>query len=217
MKPLLRSAVLLVIATGLAACPVQAGAATHQPPAEGRPYVQLQHPQPVREAAATEAVEFFWYDCVHSQQLEQPLQDWARRHRADVVLRRVPAVWQGSPGEGRQLGHARLYYTLERLGEVDRLQLAVYRSVREHKEDVTTEDAATAWAVRQGVDEGAFRSAYRSAEVGRQASEAAELFRRYEIDELPSVVVGGRYRTSPTPAGGVREMPGVLDRLVEAG
>ncbi|MFC9329840.1 thiol:disulfide interchange protein DsbA/DsbL [Kitasatospora sp. NPDC057015] len=217
MKSLLRSAVLLTVATGLAACPVQAGAATHQPAAEGHPYVQLAHPQPVREAARVEAVEFFSYDCVHSQQLEQPLQDWARRHQADVALRRVPAVWPGSPGEQGQQGLARLYYALDGLGEVERLQSAVYRSVRESREDLRSEEAATAWAVRQGVDEGAFRSAYRSAGTDRQVSEAAELLRRYEIDELPSVVVQGRYRTSPTAAGGVREMPAVLDRLVEQG
>ena len=217
MKPLLRSTVLLAVATGLAACPVQAGAATHLPPAGHGRYATLEHPQPVRAAEKTEAVEFFWYDCVHSHQLEEPLQAWAGRHRADVTLRRVPAVWPGSPGEQRQLGHARLYYTLERLQLVDRLQLAVYRAVREADADVTTEDTATTWAAGQGVDAQAFRAAYRSAEVGRQAEGAAELFRRYEITELPSVVVQGRYRTSPTAAGGVKEMPAVLDRLVEQG
>ncbi len=214
MKPLLRSTVLLAVATGLAACPVQAGAATHRPSADNGRYTTLEHPQPVRASEKTEAVEFFWYDCVHSHQLEQPLQSWAGRHRADVALTRVPAVWPGSPGEQRQLGHARLFYTLERLQLVDRLQLAVYRSVREAKEDVTTEDAATAWAVRQGVDGQAFRTAYRSAEVGQRTEGAAAVFQRYEITELPSVVVQGRYRTSPTTAGGVKELPAVLDRLV---
>ncbi len=44
--------------------------------------------------------------------------------------------------------------------------------------------------------------------------EAAALFVRYGINELPTVVVQGEYRTSPTNAGGVEAMPEVMDHLV---
>ncbi|WP_406195873.1 thiol:disulfide interchange protein DsbA/DsbL [Kitasatospora sp. NBC_01560] len=216
MKSLLRSTVLLAVATGIVAFPAQAGAATtHQPAAESAQFVRLDHPQPVRESARTEAVEFFWYDCGHSQQLEQPLQAWVEKHRADADLRRVPAIWQGSPEERAQRGHARLYYTLERLGLVERLQTTAFRAIHTNDQDLTTEGTATDWAVRQGVDQQRFRDTYRSADVQRSVDEAAALFVRYEINELPTVVVQGEYRTTPTRAGGVAAMPDVLDRLVE--
>ncbi|MGV9270467.1 thiol:disulfide interchange protein DsbA/DsbL [Kitasatospora sp. NPDC003701] len=216
MKSLLRSTVLLAVATGIAASPVQAGAATvHQPSREGAQSVRVDQLKPVRESARTEAVEFFWYDCGHSQQLEQPLQAWAEKHRADVNLRRVPAIWQGSPEERAQRGHARLYYTLERLGLVERLQTSAFRAVHTNEQDLTTEDATTDWAVRQGVDPQVFRDAYRSAEVQRSVEDAAALFVQYRINELPTVVVQGEERTSPTKAGGVGAMPDELDRLVE--
>ncbi|MFJ9697568.1 thiol:disulfide interchange protein DsbA/DsbL [Kitasatospora sp. NPDC101183] len=212
---LLRSAALLALAAGIAASPVQAGAAAHQHPVEGAQFVKLDHPQPVRESARTEAVEFFWYDCSHSQQLEQPLQGWAERHRADVALRRVPAIWQGSPDEDTQRAHARLFYALDRLGLVDRLQASAFRSIHTDRADLTTETAATDWAVRHGVDAQRFRQAYRSAEVSRSVDEAASEFVRYGVNELPTVVVQGEYRTSPTRAGGVEAMPEVLDYLVQ--
>ncbi|WP_327074782.1 thiol:disulfide interchange protein DsbA/DsbL [Kitasatospora purpeofusca] len=214
MKSILRTTLLLAVVAGIAASPVQAGAVTHQPPREGAQYVRLDHPQPVRESARTEAIEFFWYDCGHSQQLEQPLQAWTERHRADVDLRRVPAIWQGSREETAQRGHARLYYTLERLGLVERLQAAAFRAVHTNEQDVTTEDTATDWALRQGVDQQAFREAYRSEDTLRAVDEAAALFVRYGINELPTVVVQGEYRTSPTNAGGVEAMPEVMDHLV---
>ncbi|GAA2997477.1 thiol:disulfide interchange protein DsbA/DsbL [Kitasatospora sp. NPDC127116] len=214
-KSLLRSTVLLAVAVGIAASPVQAGAMSHQPPAEGAKFVELDHPQPVRVSARTEAVEFFWYDCGHSQALEQPLQVWAEKHRADVVLRRVPAVWPGSQDEAVQRGHARLYYALDRLGLVGRLQAGVFRAVHNEGLDLTTEATATDWAVRNGVDAQAFGRAYRSAAVGRSVDEAAAAFTRYGINELPTVVVQGEYRTSPTQAGGVEAMPEVLDHLVQ--
>ncbi|MER7847944.1 thiol:disulfide interchange protein DsbA/DsbL [Kitasatospora sp. NPDC096077] len=214
-KSLLRSTVLLAVAAGIAVSPVQAGAVTHQPPSEGAQFVRLDHPQPVRENARTEAVEFFWYDCGHSQALEQPLQAWAEKHRSDVALRRVPAIWQGSPDEGTQRAHARLYYTLERLGLVERLQVSAFRAIHTDRADLTTETAATDWAVRHGVDAQSFRTAYDSAEVRTSVDDAAAQFVRYGINELPTVVVQGEYRTSPTKAGGVEAMPEVLDYLVQ--
>ncbi|MFB7127987.1 thiol:disulfide interchange protein DsbA/DsbL [Kitasatospora sp. NPDC056273] len=214
-KSLLRSTVLLAVAVGIAASPVQAGAITHQIPFGGAQFVKLDHPQPVRESVRTEAVEFFWYDCSHSQALEQPLQAWAEKHRADVALRRIPAVWPGSPDEAAQRSHARIFYTLERLGQVDRLQVSVFRAVHTERGDLTTEAAATDWAARQGVDAKAFGETYRSAEVTRSVEEAAADFTRYGVNELPTVVVQGEYRTSPTQAGGVEAMPEVLDHLVQ--
>ncbi|MFE2726414.1 thiol:disulfide interchange protein DsbA/DsbL [Kitasatospora sp. NPDC059327] len=216
MKNLLRSTLLLAVATGIAASPVQAGAATtHQPSREGAQSVRVDQLKPVRESARTEAVEFFWYDCGHSQQLEQPLQTWAEKHRADVTLRRVPAIWQGSPEERAQRGHARLYYTLERLGLVERLQTSAFRAVHSNEQDLTTEDATTDWAVRQGIDAQTFRDAYRAADVQRSVDDAAAQFVQYQINEVPTVVVQGEERTSPTRAGGVEAMPAALDRLVE--
>lgn len=214
MKSLLRTAVLLAVSGGLLTGPAAVAAvpgAAHP----GAQYVRLHHPQPVRETAKHEAVEFFWYDCTHSQQLELPLEQWAERHRADVALRRVPAVWPGGPDEQVQLAHARLYYTLESLGVVDRLQLDVFRDVQEQRADLTTEDLAAGWALRHGLDTAKFRAAYGSAEVDRATREAPSLLTRYEVTELPTVVVQGRYRTGPSAAGGVDRMPAVLDRLVE--
>ncbi|MER6399792.1 thiol:disulfide interchange protein DsbA/DsbL [Kitasatospora sp. NPDC001603] len=216
MKSLLRSTVLLAVATGIAASPVQAGAATtHQPSREGSQSVRVDQLKPVRESARTEAVEFFWYDCGHSQQLEQPLQAWAEKHRSDVNLRRVPAIWPGSPEERTQRGHARLYYTLERLGLVERLQTSAFRAVHTDDKDLTTEDTTTDWAVRQGVDERTFRDAYRSDDVRRAVDDAAAMFVQNKINELPTVIVQGEERTTPTRAGGVSAMPDALDRLVE--
>ncbi|MBV2156021.1 thiol:disulfide interchange protein DsbA/DsbL [Kitasatospora sp. SUK 42] len=214
-KSLLRSTVLLAVAAGIVASPLQAGAAPHRHPVEGVQFVRLDHPQPVRESARTEAAEFFWYDCGHSQALEPSLQAWAEKHRADVALRRVPAIWPGSPEERVQRAHARLYFTLERLGLVERLQTTAFRSIHNDGVDVTTEATATNWAARQGVDAQRFRAAYGSAEVRRSVDDAAAQFKRYGVNELPTVVVQGEYRTSPTKAGGVEAMPEVLDYLVQ--
>ncbi|MFD0573662.1 DsbA family protein [Kitasatospora gansuensis] len=104
---------------------------------------------------------------------------------------------------------------MEQLGEVDRLQLAVFRAVRERETDVTTEETATAWALTAGLDPDKFRAAYRSSEVERATEEAGELLARYQVDELPTVLVQGGHRVQPSRDGGVEGMPAALDRLVD--
>ncbi|WP_405016447.1 thiol:disulfide interchange protein DsbA/DsbL [Kitasatospora sp. NBC_00070] len=210
MNPLLRTAVLAAVASGLLVTPA---VAAPEVPHEGGLVGRIDNPGPGR-AVKQEAVEFFWYDCGHSQQLEVPLERWAEKHRSDVTLRRVPAVWAGSREEQTQRGHARLYYTLEQLGEVDRLQLAVFRAVHERETDVTTEETALAWARTVGLDPAGFLTAYRSEEVQRATDAAAGLLTRYQVDELPTVLVQGGQRVQPSRDGGVEGMPDALDRLV---
>ncbi|MDH6122181.1 thiol:disulfide interchange protein DsbA/DsbL [Kitasatospora sp. GAS204B] len=211
MKPVTRAVVLLVSV----ACTFGAAVPVSDAASADTAYVNLRHPQPVRDKAKREVVEVFWYGCVHSQLLEQPLEQWAARQPADVVLRRLPAVWPGESDQTVERAHARLYYTLERLGEVDRLQGAVFHAVRDEHQDLTTEAAAADWAVSQQVDRTRFTTAYESDQVGQEVAQAPNDLARYEITELPSAVVQGQYLTSPTRAGGVDAMPQVLDQLLE--
>ncbi|WP_206745153.1 thiol:disulfide interchange protein DsbA/DsbL [Kitasatospora sp. CB01950] len=196
---------------------------TQEAPAQQAPAPQAAAPQAPAPQGSTngpkatrthEAVEFFWYDCMHSAALEAPLADWAAKHRSDVTLRRIPAIWVGSPDEAEQRAHARLFYTLDRLGEVDRRQAAVFRAVRDEHADLATEQGAADWAAGHGIDAAKFRAAYRSAEVDRAVEQAPKLFADYQVNELPTVIVDGNGRTSPTRAGGVDNMPAALDRLV---
>ncbi|WP_035792575.1 thiol:disulfide interchange protein DsbA/DsbL [Kitasatospora mediocidica] len=221
MTSVSRLVVLLVSAgltLGVASTPGAAVAAVPSgapAPREGGSYVRLQHPQPVADSARREVVEVFWYGCEHSQLLEQPLEDWAAHRPSDVVLRRIPAVWSDNADQDVERAHARLFYTLDRLGEVDRLQSAVFRAVRGEGLDLTTEDLAAGWAAGQQVDAQRFRAAYESDEVGRETAQASKELARYEVTELPSLVVQGSYRTGPVQAGGVDRMPAVLDDLLQ--
>jgi protein dithiol oxidoreductase (disulfide-forming) len=212
MGILRRTASVLALAAVALALPAAAPAEAAQgAPGEGSRYVRLTRPQPVATPGKREVLEFFWYGCPHSRLLEQPLADWAARQPKDVVVRRVPAVTAGEPASR---GQARLYYALERLGLVGRLQRAAFRAVVEQHHDLADEATAAEWATRHGVDRRAFLAAYESAEVGRRTAAAPALLERYQVPELPSVVVQGRYRTAPTLTDGVEGVMPVVDRLV---
>jgi thiol:disulfide interchange protein DsbA len=207
MTPVARAAALFATAViGLAGAPAQASA-------DGT-YAPLKHPQPVAKANTREVVEFFWYGCSHSQTLEKPLEDWAAKQPKDVVLRRIPAVWSSAPDQDVERAHARLFYTLDKLGQVNRLQLAVFHAVRDQHVDLTTEAKAAQWAEQQKVDRKQFTAAYESPEVARETEQAPQEMMRYEITELPTAVVQGANQTSPTRAGGAEQMLPVIDQLL---
>ena len=83
---------------------------------EGKNYARLKVPQPVESGKKIEVIEFFSYGCPHCSDLEPYLQNWFKTAPADVQFRRVPVMFQE---RGRVL--AKIYYTLDALGEETRL------------------------------------------------------------------------------------------------
>lgn len=209
-QSLLRICAALALATTALAFQAPVGLAEATPRA-GAEFVRLPHP--VAQAPQQQVVEVFWYGCVHSYELETPLDDWAARQSPPVQVIRIPAAWSNTPV---MLAYARLYYTLDRLGQAQQLAIPAFHAVLDEHRALTTEDAATEWASEQGVDPDAFRAAYESPEVVQETAAAPALRESYGVHEMPSVVVGGRYRTSPFLAdGGVTGTVPVVDYLYQ--
>ena len=135
--------------------------------------------------------------------------EWEKRKPADVVVRRIPAVLR----EG-WLADAHLYYTLELLGEADRLHTVVFDSV--HKGQLRTSDpeAVAAWAAKNGIDAQKWQSTYTNNEVRNRVIRAMALAGNYDVRGTPALIVDGRYQTGGGIAGGLNNIPVVLDGLI---
>jgi thiol:disulfide interchange protein DsbA len=189
-------AALLAFGSAIAAQPAT--------PRAGYEYRDIK-PQPVLTGARIEVVEFFWYGCPFCNQLQPPLESWLRQKPEDVELRRIPAIFRES-----WVPHARLYYTLEALGELPRLHQAVYRAYHGDRENLNTPDSTAEWAARNGIERPRWLTAWNSPEVERKVEAARALTRDYEIQGTPSLVVDGRYVTS---SGMSETVPGVVTIL----
>lgn len=137
------------------------------------------------------------------------LAEWEKRKPADVVIRRIPAVLR----EG-WLADAHLYYTLELLGEADRLHAIVFDSVHMNHLRTSDPEAVAAWAVKNGIDAQKWQLAYTNNEVRNRVIRAMTLAQNYDVRGTPAVIVDGRYQTSSGMAGGVANVPAVLDALI---
>ena len=166
-------------------------------------------PQPVQVSSGIEVIDFFWYGCPYCNQLQPALEHWISRKPADVTVRRIPAILRDSWAP-----HARIYYTLEALGEVERLHQHVYHGYHVDQLHMSKPEVMSEWAVRNGIDRSRWDQAYGSIEVQRKVEEAAKLTRAYGITGTPSLVVHGRYLTSGNMAESLNGMIRILDGLV---
>ena len=165
----------------------------------------LINPQPVATGNRVEVIEFFWYGCPHCNNLQPPLEAWLKRKPADVELRRIPAVFRES-----WVNHARIFYTLEALGELPRLHQAVYRAIHAENEPLTSAAATAAWALRNGIEPARWAAAYGSPEVDKKLRFSVDATRAYDVPGTPSLVVDGRWLTS---SGMAESMPAVITTL----
>ncbi len=187
-----------------------AHAPAQQPPRSRLSYeYRLIEPQPVAAGERVEVVEFFWYGCPYCFQLQPPLESWLKRKPDDVELRRIPTIFRES-----WVPHARLYYTLEAVGEIGRLHQAVYRAFHEDREDLSTAETTAQWVGRHGIERSRWMVAYNSPEVDRKVEQSRVFTRSYAIKGTPSLVVDGRYLTSTGMTESVPEVIPILEDLI---
>jgi thiol:disulfide interchange protein DsbA len=176
-------------------------------PVEGKDYVAVPLPQPT-SGGKVEVTEFFWYGCAHCFALEPKLQAWVARLPKDVQFRRVPAVlaahWQSM---------AKSFYALEATG-VD-MHGKMFNAIHVEKINLNDEQTFLQWVAKQGGESARVGDAYRSFGVNGKLQAARQLNASYGLTSVPSLVVGGRYLTSPSMAGGADQMFEVVDYLVE--
>ncbi len=190
--------------------------AAHQPasplPIRAEIEYRVIKPQAVSVANGIEVIDFFWYGCPHCHNLQPSLEHWISQKPADITVRRIPAILRDSWAP-----HARLYYTLEALGEVERLHQRVYHDYHVTKLSLGSPDVAADWAASNGIARARWEESYNSPAVQRKVEEASKLARAYSITGTPSLVVNGRYLTSgnmtETPNGTVRILDGLIAKI----
>lgn len=167
-------------------------------------------PQPVETGDKIEVIDFFWYGCPYCYRLQPSLEDWASRKPADVTLRRIPAVLRDPWAP-----HARIYYALEALGEVERLHQQVYHGYHIEKLRMSLPEVMEEWAVRHGIDRDKWAAAYRAPETDAKVEQAKAAVRRYAVTGTPSLVVDGRYLTSSAMSETLPGVIGIVEQLIE--
>jgi thiol:disulfide interchange protein DsbA len=169
-----------------------AAVAAAQTPKAGVDYSIYEIPQPTdAPAGKIEVTEFFFYTCPHCADMEPLLEKWAKALPKDVSLRRVPVLFRPQLAP-----YAKLYYTLEAMNLLDKLQGEVFVAIHQQRVNLGDEKALLAWVSSKGVDAAKFSEVYNSFSVGSKVSRADQITRAHNIPGTPAMVVNGKYLVS---------------------
>ena len=177
---------------------------------EGHDYTRVKNSQPVATGKKIEVLEFFWYRCPHCFQLEPGLNGWLKKLPKDAQVRRVPAVFRDDWAPG-----ARIYYTLEQMGLLDRLHHKVFDAY--HVENINLNDPAVlgGWIAKQGIDRKKFEGIYNSFSIQSKVMQGAKLATAYGIAGVPVFIIDGKYTTTMSMANSEPRLFEILDQLID--
>ena len=211
---------VLVVAALATTFSIRACAATPSTPAPmsqwraGVNYTVVAYPQPPKVAEGkVEVNEVFWYGCSHCFALDPVLESWKKSKPAFIEFVRVPVVWGPTHRQ-----HARLFYTLQKLGRGD-LHAKVFDTIHMQGRHLVADTDAAARALHleflkeNGVTEQQFNEAYDSPEVARNVELAERFTQNFEVSSVPTMIVQGAYSTSVSQAGGEKQLMALLNDL----
>jgi protein dithiol oxidoreductase (disulfide-forming) len=161
-------------------------------PEEGMDYTELRPPQTTESPGKIEVIEFFWYRCPHCYALEPQLASWLKQLPKDAQFRRIPAVFNDEWAID-----ARIFYTLETLGQEERVHKALFDAIHQQGGVRLKGEAYAKWVAdwlsKQGVDARKYDETFRSFTVSTKVRRASQMTAAYKFDGVPAMVVQGRF------------------------
>ncbi|GAB3464014.1 thiol:disulfide interchange protein DsbA [Massilia terrae] len=171
-------------------------------PKQGVEYTVLAQPQPSATVGKKiEVIEFFMYHCPHCQALEPTLEQWVKKQDGNIIFKRVHMPYQGASDP-----EAHLFLTLSAMGKNEELQSKAMAGVKEivMRDRNVSDKAILDWAAKQpSLDKAKFTDTWNSFGVMTKLRRLnAIVSQDYKVDSVPTIIVDGKYVTSPAQVGG---------------
>ncbi|MEO8385005.1 MAG: thiol:disulfide interchange protein DsbA/DsbL [Betaproteobacteria bacterium] len=196
-KWFMRVGLLLMAALAVSTANAQAGVTPVNPP------------QPVENDGKVEVLEVFAYGCIHCAELESSFEAWRKKQAADVKVKRIP-----TPAAIMGIDSSVLYYTLEALGQIDRLHPKIFEAIHLQKAVLGNPAELSKWLEKNGVDPKKYEAAQSSFSVVTKANRARQIVIAYQIHSTPTLIVNGRNLVVEQKVGGIPAMFATVDQLI---
>lgn len=166
--------------------------------------------QPTDNPAKIEVIEFFSFGCPHCAEFNPSLLSWKAKLPGDVAFRKVPVSF----GRAAWVPLAKLYYTLEITGDLERLDAEVFKAVHVDKENLFEDKSIADWAAKKGVDPKKFAEAFNSFGVMSKVRRGDQLAASFRIQSVPSLGIEGKYLVSAGPNTSQANMLSIADQVI---
>ncbi len=174
------------------------------------------HYKPTAQLLATssedkvEVIEMFSYACPHCYHLDPLVEEWKKTLPENVVFVAVPAIFRDS-----WLELAKLFYTAEATGDIEKLHPLIFKAIHEEKRRMVTEDDMLDFVADQGIDRDNFAKIMNSFAVKGKVKKALIMSQLSGITGVPSMIVNGKYISDAPMAGGQPNLLKAVDFLIQ--
>lgn len=207
----LSTTLLFAGVAGSAGWPLAPASAQPAGAVEGKDFIRVETPQPPgAPAGKVEVLEFFSYACPHCSAFEPVLEAWEKQLAPDVILHRVPVPFLMNADN---LMHT--YYALETIGAVQAVQLKIFSAIHVERQRLDSPENIAAYLGKNGVDAAKFLAAFKSFSVATAVTRAKKMAADYKVDSVPTLIVQGRWMTSPSQAGSQERALAVVDQIIQ--
>lgn len=159
-----------------------------------------------------EVVELFWLGCPHCYHLEPAMASYKASMPDHVEFKQVPAVLNPNWGF-----HGKAFYTAKFLDPNNEKKLItkMFQEVHEKKNRLDTTEKLKKFFADNGISEIQFNNTYNSMAVNTSMSQAASISAASQANSVPTIIVNGKYRTSPSTAKSEERLLEIMSSLVE--
>ena len=180
---------------------------------KGKHYIEIS-PSMQTDAAAgkVEVIEMMWLGCPHCYSLEPTMLKYKKNHPKYVDFKQVPAML--NPGWAKDGNTYYIAKILDPSGEKE-LITKVFQAIHEQKRRINSPDAAKRFFVEQGFTAEQVDNVKNSMAFKAKIRRAQEISAGSQAQSVPTVIINGKYRTSPYMAGSEADLMSIIDMLAK--
>ncbi|MFZ6816723.1 thiol:disulfide interchange protein DsbA/DsbL [Undibacterium sp. Ji22W] len=164
-------------------------------PEAGIEYTVLAQAQSTGSSPKIEVIEFFAYYCHFCYGLEPTLAEWVKKQGDKINFKRIHVL---NPGVEAQ---QKLFFALDAIGKADELHNQIFDAYHVQRNRLMTDEQVRDFINKTTIDKAAFFSAYNSFTVKTKQGRSQRVMADYEVNSWPTLIVDGRFHTSPSMAG----------------
>lgn len=179
----------------------------------GKHYVEIIPPmQTDASPGKVEVIEMMWLGCPHCYTLEPTMLEYKKNHPDFVEFKQVPAMLNPS-----WAADAETYIIAELLDPTGEKEVVVqiFQAIHEQKRRLRGPDAVKRFFTQLGFTAEQVDNAKNSMEFKAKMKRAQEISASSQAQSVPTVIINGKYRTSPYIAGSEQNLMKIIDMLTK--
>lgn len=162
------------------------------------------------EDGKVEVAEVFWYGCPHCYSLEPTMEKYQKIKPDNVTFTRVPAMLDATWSF-----HGKLYYVGQLLDQdgSKNAHTKIFEALHKQRRRIGNDDQLRRFFKGIGFQADEVNNVLKSMELKTKMNYAREITVKSSLDSVPSIIVNGKYLTSPSMVAGNDKLLEVINYL----